>query len=66
MKYYELNIYLKSKKTIFCKCVFENKLQLNKFIDDLKKIDNKIIEIGGIIFNKEEFKYARIKEKEIK
>lgn len=64
MKYYELTIFIKRRKKYLCKALFENKKLLDDFIENLES-PSRIVRIGDIIFNKEDFWYGEIEEKTI-
>lgn len=65
MKYYEVKVYLTDKKRSICTMLFESKSSLDSFADMLNSELNTIM-IGDIIFNRKDFKYATIKEKELR
>lgn len=65
MTYYELTIFIKSKKGALCTAIFENKQSLDNFILSLSS-DSMLIRLGDVIFRRDDFNYAEIKEKVIK
>lgn len=65
MSYYELTIWLDSRKKPLCTALFESKAALDAFISSLSS-DADIIRIGGAIFRRKDFSYAIIKEKQIR
>lgn len=65
MIYYELTLYLKSRRKALCKAIFENKTSLDNFILSLSS-ESEFIRLGNVVFCKNELLYAEINEKEIK
>lgn len=65
MTYYELTIFIKSKKRALCTAIFENKQSLENFVLSLSS-DSMLIRLGDVIFRRDDFNYAEIKEKVIK
>lgn len=65
MIYYELTLYLKSRRKALCTAIFENKTSLDNFISSLSS-ESEFIRLGNVVFCKNELLYAEINEKEIK
>ena len=49
MTYYELTIYIKSKKKALCTAIFANKQSLENFISSLSS-ESMLIRLGDVIF----------------
>lgn len=65
MTYYELTIYIKSKKRALCTAVFESKNSMENFMSSLSS-DSELIRLGNVIFFRKDFAYAEIKERTIR
>lgn len=65
MTYYELTIFIKSKNKALCTAIFESKQSLENFILSFSS-DSMLIRLGNVIFRRDDFSYAEIKEKVIK
>lgn len=65
MTYYELTLFIYSKKSALCRALFESKQALNAFIDSLSG-EAEIIKLGDVVFRRKDFHYAEIKERSIK
>ena len=65
MTYYELTIFIKSKKRALCTAIFENNQSLENFVLSLSS-DSMLIRLGDVIFRRDDFNYAEIKAKVIK
>lgn len=59
----EVTIYLKNKLKPLCTGVFNSETLYEKFVKELNDYDKENIVFGEVIFNKREFKYAKIKRR---
>lgn len=59
----EVTIFLKDMKRPLCTGIFNSDRLYSKFISELNDYDEENIVFGEVIFNKREFKYAKVKRK---